>query len=243
MGRGPVRPFSTCLRVWSRTASRLLPIRAAFFVVACVDGFTDEGDMIGEARPVGFVTIREEIRSSAAETIRWLFCEQGVTLNVISGDDPRTVASIARVVEFPARGSSSMPPRSTRPPRSMLPWTVITFLAASPCSRSARARGRVEEARAYGGHDRRRGQRRARAQRGRLLGAAMAAGSDAARNVARSSWSITTSASMPAVGAEAGDPSTTCSAPPRSSSPKPCSPWAWRRCASLFPRIPSSPSP
>ena len=72
-------------------------------VVACVDGFTDEGDMIGEARPVGFVTIRDEIRSSAAETIRY-FCEQGVTLNVISGDDPRTVASIARVVGVPGAG-------------------------------------------------------------------------------------------------------------------------------------------
>ncbi len=69
-------------------------------VVARVDGFTDEGDMIGRAAPVGFVTIRDEIRSSAAETIRY-FCEQGVTLNVISGDDPRTVSSIACVVGVP----------------------------------------------------------------------------------------------------------------------------------------------
>ena len=46
------------------------------------------------------MTIRDEIRSSAAETIGY-FNEQGVTLNVISGDDPRTVSSIARVVGVP----------------------------------------------------------------------------------------------------------------------------------------------
>ena len=69
-------------------------------VVASVDGFTKEGDMVGEARPLGFVTIRDEIRSSAEDTIRY-FCQQGVTLNVISGDDPRTVSSIAKVVGIP----------------------------------------------------------------------------------------------------------------------------------------------
>ena len=69
-------------------------------VVARVDGFSPDGDMVGEAEPVGFVTIRDEIRTSAAETIGY-FNEQGVTLNVISGDDPRTVSSIARVVGVP----------------------------------------------------------------------------------------------------------------------------------------------
>ena len=73
-------------------------------VIAKVDGFTDEGDMIGEAKPIGFVTIRDEIRSSAADTIRY-FCQQGVTLNVISGDDPRTVSSIAKVVGVPGAES------------------------------------------------------------------------------------------------------------------------------------------
>lgn len=73
-------------------------------VIAKVDGFTDEGDMIGEAEPIGFVTIRDEIRSSAADTIRY-FCQQGVTLNVISGDDPRTVSSIAKVVGVPGAES------------------------------------------------------------------------------------------------------------------------------------------
>lgn len=69
-------------------------------VAARVSGFTAEGDMLGEPEPLGFVTIRDEIRSSAADTIRY-FCDQGVALNVISGDDPRTVSSIARVVGVP----------------------------------------------------------------------------------------------------------------------------------------------
>ena len=69
-------------------------------VVARVSGFTREGDMVGAADPIGFVSIRDEIRASAAETIGY-FCEQGVELNVISGDDPRTVSSIARVVGIP----------------------------------------------------------------------------------------------------------------------------------------------
>ena len=69
-------------------------------VVAEVDGFTEEGDLVGEARPLGLVTIRDEIRSSAAETIGY-FKDQGVTLNVISGDDPRTVSGIAATVGIP----------------------------------------------------------------------------------------------------------------------------------------------
>lgn len=73
---------------------------ARVLVVCAVDGFSSEGEILGRPRPIGLVTIQDEIRSSAGETIRY-FCDQGVTLNVISGDDPRTVASIARVVGIP----------------------------------------------------------------------------------------------------------------------------------------------
>ena len=68
--------------------------------VARVPGFTPEGDMTGEAELIGFVTIRDEIRESAPETIRY-FCEQDVELKVISGDDPRTVSAIAAQVGVP----------------------------------------------------------------------------------------------------------------------------------------------
>ena len=95
----PERAFSVV-----RDAVFALAETCRVLVIAKVDGFTDEGDMIGEAEPIGFVTIRDEIRSSAADTIRY-FCQQGVTLNVISGDDPRTVSSIAKVVGVPGAES------------------------------------------------------------------------------------------------------------------------------------------
>ena len=89
-------------RAFSQVENRVAELAdtCRVLVVARVDGFTPDGDMVGEAEPVGFVTIRDEIRTSAAETIGY-FNEQGVTLNVISGDDPRTVSSIARVVGVP----------------------------------------------------------------------------------------------------------------------------------------------
>ena len=90
-------------RVFSQVENRVAELAdtCRVLVVARVDGFTPDGDMVGEAEPVGFVTIRDEIRTSAAETIGY-FNEQGVTLNVISGDDPRTVSSIARVASQPS---------------------------------------------------------------------------------------------------------------------------------------------
>ncbi|MFZ4514947.1 MAG: HAD-IC family P-type ATPase [Acidimicrobiia bacterium] len=50
--------------------------------------------------PVAYVTFAEKIRSDASETMRY-FTEQGVTLKVISGDNPRTVGAIARAVGVP----------------------------------------------------------------------------------------------------------------------------------------------
>ncbi|RRJ87960.1 HAD family hydrolase [Gulosibacter macacae] len=43
------------------------------------------------------VSLRERIRTDAADTVRY-FREEGVDLRVISGDDPRTVAAVAREV-------------------------------------------------------------------------------------------------------------------------------------------------
>lgn len=48
-------------------------------------------------RPQLVVTLRERIRSDAPRTVEY-FREQGVGMRVISGDDPRTVAAVARNV-------------------------------------------------------------------------------------------------------------------------------------------------
>ena len=45
--------------------------------------------------PVALVMFEEKIRPDAADTLRY-FEEQGVALKVISGDNPRTVAAVAR---------------------------------------------------------------------------------------------------------------------------------------------------
>ena len=48
-------------------------------------------------RPHVVVTLRERVRDDAADTVEY-FREQGVGMRVISGDDPRTVAAVARQV-------------------------------------------------------------------------------------------------------------------------------------------------
>lgn len=73
-------------------------------VTAEVDGFDGDGRPLGEARLLGCVCIRDELRPSARETVAY-FQEQGVSLKVISGDDPRTVSAIA--AEAGVAGASS----------------------------------------------------------------------------------------------------------------------------------------
>lgn len=73
---------------------------ARVMLVAEVDGFDEEGQFIGAPVPLGFVIIEDEIRETAASTIKY-FIDQGVTLKVISGDDPHTVSGIAEKVGIP----------------------------------------------------------------------------------------------------------------------------------------------
>ncbi len=49
---------------------------------------------VGEIEAVALCTLAERVRPDAADTLAY-FAEQGVTLKVISGDNPRTVAAIA----------------------------------------------------------------------------------------------------------------------------------------------------
>lgn len=169
-------------------------------VVARVDGFTDDDDIIGAPEPLGFVTIRDEIRTSAPETIGY-FKEQGVDLFVISGDDPRTVSSIARVVGVPQ---------------------AQAFLDATALDTPAKLDAAVDRYRVFGRvtPQQKRELVRALKRRGHTVAmtgdgvndvlalkeadcsVAMAAGSDAARNVAEIVLVDNDFASMPAVVAE-----------------------------------------
>ena len=73
---------------------------ARVLLLARVDGFDEDGSIAGAPEPLGFVAIHDQIRATAAQTIAY-FKEQGVDLKVISGDDPRTVSGIARKVGVP----------------------------------------------------------------------------------------------------------------------------------------------
>ena len=169
-------------------------------VVACVEGFTPDGDMVGEAEPVGFVTIRDEIRTSAAETIGY-FNEQGVTLNVISGDDPRTVSSIARVVGVP--GADAYVDATTLDTPAKIDAAVDryhVFGRVTPQQKRelVQALKRREHTVAMTGD----GVNDVLALKEADCSVAMAAGSDAARNVAEIVLVDNDFASMPAVVAE-----------------------------------------
>ncbi|MDY2778094.1 MAG: HAD-IC family P-type ATPase [Collinsella sp.] len=169
-------------------------------VAAAVDGFDDEGSLIGSARPLGLVAIRDEIRSSAAETIRY-FTDQGVELNVISGDDPRTVAAIARHVGIP--GSDSFIDATTLDTPAKLDAAVDRyhiFGRVTPQQKrelvvALKRRGHTVAMTGDGVND-------VLALKEADCSVAMAAGSDAARNVAEIVLVDNDFASMPAVVAE-----------------------------------------
>ncbi len=107
---------------------------------------------MGTARPVGFVTIPDEIRTSVAETIGY-FCEQGVELNVISGDDPRTVSSIAQVVGVP--GADAYVDATTLDTAAKIDAAVDGRPCVRPRDASAEARARTgaQAARPHRRHD------------------------------------------------------------------------------------------
>ena len=169
-------------------------------VVAEVEGFDPEGGMVGEPRPLGFVTIRDEIRSSAPETIGY-FREQGVELNVISGDDPRTVSSIARVVGIP--GAGAYVDATTLDTPAKLDAAVdryhvfgrVTPQQKRELVQALKRRGRTVAMTGDGVND-------VLALKEADCSVAMAAGSDAARNVAEIVLVDNDFASMPAVVAE-----------------------------------------
>ena len=62
---------------------------------------TSDETVPADAMPVALLTFRENIRPDAAETLSY-FAAQGVGVRIISGDNPQTVAAIAREVGLDA---------------------------------------------------------------------------------------------------------------------------------------------
>ena len=64
-------------------------------LLAEAKGTITDGQIPPPTRLLGLFLLRDTLRATAAETLAW-FAAQGVSVRVLSGDDPRTVAAVAR---------------------------------------------------------------------------------------------------------------------------------------------------
>ena len=69
-------------------------------LLAGYEGELTDGPIEGEVTPLGLILLTNKIRPEAPETFRY-FREQGVTVKVISGDNPVTVSEVAGRAEIP----------------------------------------------------------------------------------------------------------------------------------------------
>lgn len=174
--------------------------RARTLVVAECDGFDKDGNLIGLARPLGILSLSDHIRASAPETIAY-FVDQGVTLNVISGDDPRTVSGIAAEAGVPdADKWVDASTLSTPEALKQAAMTYHVFGRVTPQQKrelvqALRLAGHTVAMTGDGVND-------VLALREADCSVAMASGSDAARNVAEVVLVDNDFAHMPAVVAE-----------------------------------------
>lgn len=173
---------------------------ARVLLVARVEGFDTNGTIEGEVTPLGFVCLRDQIRSTAAQTITY-FKEQGVKLKVISGDDPHTVSGIAQKVGI--EGADRFVDASTLKTNQDIASAIKNynvFGRVRPEQKKAfvlalQAEGHTVAMTGDGVND-------VLALKASDCSVAMASGSDAARNVAQLVLVDNDFASMPAVVAE-----------------------------------------
>lgn len=173
---------------------------ARVLLVARVEGFDTNGTIEGEVTPLGFVCLRDQIRSTAAQTITY-FKEQGVKLKVISGDDPHTVSGIAQKVGI--EGADRFVDASTLKTDQDITSAIKNynvFGRVRPEQKKAfvlalQAEGHTVAMTGDGVND-------VLALKASDCSVAMASGSDAARNVAQLVLVDNDFASMPAVVAE-----------------------------------------
>ncbi len=91
------RPRSEAIRV---RVQRLADRSRRVLLVARGEVGFDQGSLPGDLAIVGLVALTEEIRPDASDTMAW-FADQGVTVKVISGDNPRTVSAVAAEIGIP----------------------------------------------------------------------------------------------------------------------------------------------
>lgn len=174
--------------------------QARVLVVASCGGFDPDGTVTGDVELLGFVSLRDEIRPTARQTLAF-FQEQGVTLDVISGDDPATVSAIALAAGVP--GAESYVDASTLETPEQIAEAVrrcrvfgrVTPQQKRELVRALKADGHTVAMTGDGVND-------VLALKEADCSVAMAAGSDAARNVAEIVLVDNDFAHMPEVVAE-----------------------------------------
>lgn len=77
-----------------RTADEIAATGQRVLVLAHTDGVVADDQALPAVAPLALVRFDERIRPDARETLAY-FADQGVTLKVISGDNPRTVSAVA----------------------------------------------------------------------------------------------------------------------------------------------------
>jgi cation-transporting ATPase E len=83
-----------------RRADELASDGKRVLVLAHTSAALDGETLPGGLESMALVLLEEKVRSDAADTLAY-FADQGVTLKVISGDNPRTVGAVARRVGLP----------------------------------------------------------------------------------------------------------------------------------------------
>ena len=155
-----------------------------------------------ELDAAALVMLEDQIRPDAAETLAY-FAEQGVTLKVISGDNPRTVGAVCRRVGLAGRRRPDRRPRAAdrRSPSSPTRWMPTTvFGRVTPHQKRAmvkalQSRGHVVAMTGDGVND-------VLALKDADCGIAMASGSEATRAVAQLVLLDSSFTALPAVLAE-----------------------------------------
>jgi magnesium-transporting ATPase (P-type) len=80
--------------VTGRIAALAEDARRVLLLARTTDSLGGDGRLPDSIEPVALVVVTEQLRSDAASTLRY-FVDQDVTVKIISGDNPRTVAAVA----------------------------------------------------------------------------------------------------------------------------------------------------
>ena len=93
---GPGAPYPAVAELLDRSTAA----GERVVLLASAPGGLADSSLPQDLRPVAVVRLQEELRPEAEPTVAYLL-RQGIAVKVLSGDDPRTVAAVARRVGIP----------------------------------------------------------------------------------------------------------------------------------------------